>query len=327
MARYIVQRVLFTVPVLLGAVLFSFVVLQLAPGDPALVFLGQDASPEEIARIRRVLGLDEPVWVQFLRYVQRVVQGDLGRSLFLNEDVAALLVSAALATAELALVAFLIACVVGIPLGVLAAVRRGTWVDTLITFSTQLGVTLPVFWVAIVLMYVFAVELNWLPAVGKGDALPRALYRAATESPGDLKSAVAHLVLPAVSLAWINLATLTRIVRIAMVEVLDRPYIWTARAKGLSERGVIATHAFRNALIPVVSVMGLQLGNLLGGAVVTESIFGWPGLGRLFASAVSQRDYPLVQGAILLTGIVAVLMSLAVDLLYGVIDPRIRQSG
>ncbi|HXF83713.1 MAG TPA: ABC transporter permease [bacterium] len=321
MARYAGRRLLLLVPVILSAAVVTFALLLLLPGDPALALLGQEASPEELARFRRLLGLDRPVPVQLGLYLWRVAQADFGRSITLDAPVLRLIGATLPATLELATASIVLAVVVGIPLGLLAARRRGTVLDTGTMLLAQLGVSMPVFWLGVLLILLFAVRLNWLPSFGRGAPLLSVLL--AGDGAAALDS-LRHLVLPTVTLAFFNLALLSRLTRWAMLEVLEEDYVRTARAKGQRERVVLSHHALRNALLPIVTIVGLQFGNALGGAVVTETIYGWPGMGRLVVQAIGQRDFPVVQGAVLVLAVLFSLFNLLVDLTYALIDPRIR---
>ncbi|MBM3471604.1 MAG: ABC transporter permease [Armatimonadetes bacterium] len=307
MGRYLFQRLSLLVPVMLGVTLVAFITLHLAPGDPVRVLLGelgQGASQEEIARLRSTLGLDAPLPVQYGRFVWRAAQGDLGRSLRTGAPVLDEVLARAPFTLVVTVASLGIALAIGIPAGVLSAAYRGSAVDHAAMLLALMGVSLPVFWLGLLLMLVFALALGWLPASGFGTWK--------------------HLVLPAVTLGLASSALIARMTRSSLLEVLGQDYIRTARAKGLSGRIVLLRHALRSALIPIVTVVGLQLGGLLGGAVLTETVFAWPGLGRLAVGAIYSRDAPLVQGTILFTAIAFVLINLAVDLLYAMLDPRIR---
>ncbi len=324
MLRYTLKRLLLLVPLLLGVVVVVFALMRLVPGDPAVVFLGQDATPEAVAQLRKSLDLDKPWPVQLGRYIANVARGDLGDSIFRGESVMAAIASRLPATVEVAVAALLIAVLVGLPLGVLAALRRGSPIDVGSMVFAQLGVSMPVFWLGILLMFWFAVELNWLPAVGRGESLHHALFAALGGRPGVLGESLRHLALPAFALALNSAAVMSRLVRTSMLDVLQVEYVRAARGKGVANRRVIVTHALRNALLPVVNVIGLRFGALLGGAVLTESIFGWPGLGQLVVTAISQRDFPLVQGIVLVFALMFALVNLAVDLVTAALDPRMR---
>ena len=321
MLRYLARRLLLLVPVILGAALIAFALLLLIPGDPAIALLGQEVSGPELARFRHILGLDRPIPVQFGLYVWRIVHGDFGRSITLHEPVLRLIRSTLPATLELAIASLLLSISVGIPLGLLAARRRGGVLDTGTMLLAQLGVSMPVFWLGVLLILLFAVKLDWLPSFGRGPAL---LGAVASGNLANVLDSLQHLILPAFTLAAFNLALLTRLTRWALLEVLEEDYVRTARAKGQTERAVIYRHALRNALLPIITIIGLQFGNALGGAIVTETIYGWPGMGRLVVQAIGQRDFPVVQGAVLILALLFSLVNVAVDLAYGLADPRIR---
>ncbi len=324
MLFYAGQRLLLFVPMALGMVVVTFSLMLLVPGDPAALLLGQDASASAIAETRRNLGLDQPWWWRLGAYIGLLLQGDLGRSLFQNQPVAALIASRLGATLELALAALLVAIVLGLLLGVIAAANRGTSLDIGCMLVAQIGVSMPVFWLGILMMLWFAVQLQWFPAVGRETPLLEAAAAALSGRPQALLTALSHLVLPAVTLGLNGAAIISRLVRASMLEVLGEDFVRTAYAKGLRRWRVLIFHALRNALLPIVSVIGLRFGALLGGAVLTEAIFGWPGLGQLTITAISQRDIPLVQGIVLTFAMMFATVNLAVDLLYAAIDPRVR---
>jgi peptide/nickel transport system permease protein len=302
--RYVLKRVVLALPVLLGVSVVVFVAIRLIPGDPAQLMAGQAATQEVVQQIRQSLGLDQPVPVQYLYFLRNVVRGDLGRSLFNGAPVVEELAQRFPRTVRLALASMAVASLIGIPAGILAATRRSTWVDTTVMLVALAGVSVPVFWLGLNLILLFSVRLQWLPSFGYET------WR--------------HLVLPSLTLGAASAAIVARMTRSAMLEVLGQDYVRTARAKGLAERVVVSRHALRNALIPVVTVLGLQLGTLLSGAVLTETVFAWPGIGRLLVEAVLARDYPIIQGATLLIAATFVVLNVAVDVLYGLLDPRIR---
>jgi peptide/nickel transport system permease protein len=302
--RYVAKRLVLALPVLVGVSVVVFAAIRLIPGDPAQIMAGQAATQEVVAEIRRSLGLDQPLPVQYLYFLRNAVRGDLGQSLFNGAPVVEELAQRFPRTVRLALASIFVASLIGIPAGILAATRRQSWVDTFVMAVALVGVSMPVFWLGLNLILVFSVRLGWLPAFG------HETWR--------------HLVLPSVTLGAASAAIVARMTRSAMLEVLGQDYVRTARAKGLAERVVVNRHALRNALIPVVTILGLQLGTLLSGAVLTETVFAWPGIGRLLVDAVLARDYPIIQGAILLIATTFVLLNVAVDVLYGFLDPRIR---
>ncbi|HEV8353776.1 MAG TPA: ABC transporter permease [bacterium] len=321
MLRYTVRRLLLLVPVIFGAAVIAFTLLLFIPGDPAVALLGQNVSGPELERFRHLLGLDRPVVVQLGLYLWRMLRGDFGESITLHTPVLRLLVSTLPATLELAAASLLLAIGLGIPMGLLAARRRGGLVDTGTMVVAQLGVSMPVFWLGVLLILLFAVRLDWLPSFGRGEPLLSAI---ASGNLPVVTDSVLHLILPAVTLAFFNLALLSRLTRWAVLEVLEEDYVRTARAKGQRERIVVYRHALRNALLPIITIIGLQFGNALGGAVVTETIYGWPGMGRLVVQAIGQRDFPVVQGAVLVLALLFSLVNVAVDLTYAYVDPRIR---
>jgi peptide/nickel transport system permease protein len=289
-----------------------FLLIHLIPGDPVSVMLGPDASPSQIQATRAALGLDRPIHEQLFTFYGRVLRGDLGHSYFLDRPVTRALAERAEPTIVLTLCALLVAVAIGVPSGIVAAAHRGSWWDRLLMFLSLLGVCIPGFWLSLNFIFLFAVRLGWLPAAG---------YASIWTDP---RAALTYMVLPAVSLGFNQSALIARISRSCMLDVLQQDYIRTARAKGLAPRVVTYVHAFRNALVPVVAVIGITTAILIGGAVVTEIVFNIPGLGRLIISAILRRDYPVVQGVVLVTAAAYVIINLVVDLLYAFIDPRIR---
>jgi peptide/nickel transport system permease protein len=301
--RYVLGRVAQLVPTLIGVSLFTFVLIRLS-GDPVALLVAPDATEAERAAFRQALGLDRPIVEQYLHYVAALVRGEFGRSFWQGEPALQVVLARFPATLELSLTAIGIVLAVGIPAGVLSAVRRASIVDHVTMAAVALGQSVATFWLGLMLILVFAVGLRMLPPSGYGTAQ--------------------QLVLPAITLAAYYLAVTTRLTRSGMLEVLNQDYIRTARAKGLTERRTVFRHAFRNALIPITTVLGLQVGDLLAGAVVTETVFAWPGVGTLVLDAIMRRDYPVVQAAIILLAVVYAVLNLLVDLLYGVLDPRVR---
>lgn len=332
MLRYIIRRFLTIIPVLIGVSILVFGFIRLIPGDPATVMLGERATPESVARVRQQLGLDKPVYEQYLIYVSHALRGDLGMSILRQEPVTRELARRFPATIELSLAAILFALLVGVPSGILSATRRGSWIDSFSMLVALVGVSLPIFWLGLMLSFVFAVLLHWLPTSGRLTATME--YHPITNlvildsllqgNPTLLGDALRHLVLPAVALGTIPMAIIARMTRSAMLEVLGQDYIRTAQAKGLPPRTVILRHALRNALLPVITVIGLQVGILLAGAILTETIFAWPGIGRWIVEAIYARDYPIVQGVTLFIASIFVLVNLTVDVLYALVDPRIH---
>jgi len=325
MLRYLIRRLLQMIVVLLGIALLVFSLLHLVPGDPAAVLLGQQATAQDIARLRLALGLDRPLWYQFVEYTGRALRGDLGASISLGGERVTALVAARLpATLELAVAAMALAVAVGVPVGVLCAVRQYSVVDLVSMSVTQVGVSMPVFWLGILFILLFSLELRWFPTFGRGDPITSAVAALLRGDPGPFVDSVRHLALPALTLACTAVVLIARMVRSTMLEVLGQDYIRTARSKGLAGRTVTYRHALRNALLPVITIMGLQAGALLGGAVVTETIFGWPGLGQLLINAIGQRDFPVIQGATMVIALLFSAINLTVDVTYAWLDPRIR---
>ena len=304
MARYLVRRLLLTIPVLLGVATLVFALIHLVPGDPAQAMLGEGASQEEVERLRRALGLDRPLLTQYTAFLGGLVQGDLGTSFRYNTPVTDQILARLGNTALLAFAAMGVAIVFAIPLGIIAAVFRGRAPDHVAMTVALAGISMPNFWLGPLLAILFAVYLGWLPVSGTGS--------------------VAHLVLPAVTLGAALSAILARMTRASLLEELRELYVLAARARGLSGARAVLRHAFRNSLIPIVTIIGLQFGAVLTGTIITETIFSWPGLGRLLIQAINFRDYPLVQGCILFISVTYVVMNLLTDLTYGLLDPRIR---
>lgn len=312
MGRYLMYRLMSAIPILLIVSLVSFLIIFLVPGDPASEIAGPGATADEVARIRQSLGLDQHVGIQMLTWYRRLLQGDLGQSILLNRSVATAILERAPVTLSLALLALTISVSLALVLGVVAAVKQNTWVDQSAMTMALLGLSLPDFWVGLVMIYLFAVLLGWFPTGG---------YVELTKGVGPwLRS----LIMPAAALGLAQLGLLARITRAAMLEVLRQDYVRTARAKGVPERRVINTHALANTLIPVVTVIGIMVGILLGGAVVVESVFALPGVGRLIIGAIQRRDYPVIQGGLLLTASIYVFVNILVDVLYAWLDPRVR---
>jgi len=311
---YLARRLLLLVPVLVGVSVVVFLVLHLSPGDPAEIMLGSQATQEDLARLRRELGLTEPLHVQYVHWVAHVARGDLGRSIWMKRPVLDEVLNRYKATLVLTASGLLLSTVGGIILGVASAVRPHSFLDRMSAVTSLFGASMPVFWLGIVLMVVFSLWLGWLPASGMW----------APYGEGGLRDLLAHLVLPAVTLAAASLTIIARLTRSTMLEILNQDYIRTARAKGLVEQRVVFRHGLKNALIPIVTVVGVQAGYLLGGAVLTETVFAWPGVGLLMVQGILARDFPLVQGCVLVIALTFVLINLAVDLLYAWLDPRIQ---
>lgn len=313
MVRLILRRLIASIPVLLGASFLVFAAVRLAPGDPARTIVGEAATVEQVQAVRRQLGLDRPMGEQFLQFLGRTLQGDLGTSLRTNEKIARELGARIPYTLMLTASSLALAALLGVAAGVLAAVRRATLWDSLAMGLSLIGVSMPVFWLGFLLMLLFAITLPRL--LGTGPLLP-------PTGAGTWR----HLVMPTLTLAAYSMAVIARMTRSAMLEVLGKDFIRTARAKGVPGASVILRHALRNALIPVVTIVGLQVGNLIGGAVLTETVFAWPGVGGYLINGILFRDYPVVQGTVLFVTTAFVLVNLVVDLFYGALDPRIRFS-
>jgi peptide/nickel transport system permease protein len=324
-SRYIAQRLLHTLLVLVGVSLLTFALIHMTPGDPVLVMLGTDATPGELERLRHLLGLDQPLYVQYVQYLGNLLTGQMGDSIFQHQPVSKLIGDRFPATVELTVAAMSIAVIVGMLTGVISAVMPYSAFDITAMFIALAGVAMPVFWLGMLAILLFSLQLGWLPSFGRGEPLIQAIqYWVRTGDPSDVVDSLKHLILPALTLGAFSAALISRLVRSSLLEVLGQDYVRTARAKGIARMPVIARHALPNALIPVVTVIGLQVGTLLGGAVLAETIFAWPGIGRLLIQAISQRDYPLVQGIVIVTALVVSLINLAVDLLYAAINPRVR---
>ena len=312
MTAYLARRILALIPVMVVVVTIVFLIIHLIPGDPVSVMLGPDATPAQIDATRQAMGLDRPIHEQLFLFYARILRGDLGRSYFLDRPVTQALWERAEPTLMLTFSSLLVAVLIGVPSGIVAGAYQGSRWDRALMFFALLGVCIPGFWLSLNFIYLFAVRLGWLPAAGYASIFV------------DPVAALRYMVLPAVSLGFSQSALIARISRSCMLEALQQDYIRTARAKGLSHATVTWVHAFRNALVPVVTVIGITMAILIGGAVVTEIVFNIPGLGRLIISAVLRRDYPVVQGVILATATAYVLINLGVDMLYVFIDPRIR---
>jgi peptide/nickel transport system permease protein len=302
--RYVLAKLLLTIPLLLGVTFLLFVIGQLTPGDPVLIMLGERAPEEEIVRLRDALGLDQPWYIQYFQFVGNALKGDLGISYRSKLPVTGEVLSRMPATAELAGCALLFAVVLGLSMGIISAVKRNTWVDRLAIVIAMFGSSMPVFWSGLLLIVFFAVTLGWLPASGRGTPY--------------------HLIMPSIALGAGAAALIARITRSSMLESLNQDYVRTARAKGLSENVVILGHALRNALIPVVTVVGLQIGALMAGAVLTETVFSWPGIGFLTVQAIGQRDFPVLRATVLMVATIFTLINLGLDVLFVQLDPRIK---
>lgn len=312
MLSFIVRRIITTIPVMAFVALFVFSLLYIAPGDPAAVIAGDQATPADVEKIRQSLGLDRPYLVRFAEWLFRVLQGDLGTSIFTSLPVTQLIAQRIEPTVSLMVLTLIFAVVVAVPMGVIAAWRAGTWMDKSAMAFAVLGFSIPVFVVGYLLAYVFALKLDWLPVQG---------YTPIAEGVWPW---LRNLILPSVTLGLVYIALIARITRATMLEVLQQDYIRTARSKGLGQRSVLFLHALKNAAVPIVTIIGIGIALLIGGAVVTESVFAIPGLGRLTVDAILRRDYPVIQGVVLMFSFVYVLVNLLIDLVYTLVDPRIR---
>jgi peptide/nickel transport system permease protein len=335
MLRFVIRRLLLLIPILIGLSILIFLYLRALPGSPAIALLGERATPETVAAIEREYGLDEPIYVQYWRYTKNVIlEFDLGTSSTTRQTVTDELKRRFPATIELAIGAMIFATIFGIPLGFIAAKKYGTWIDHTSLFASLIGISIPIFFLAIILKYIFAVRLGWLPSVGRQDVLLRAehptnfyiLDAIITRNWDAFVDAIKHLILPAIALGTIPLAIIARITRASVLDVQNEDYVRTARAKGVAPHTVDRRHVFRNALLPITTIVGLQVGLLLSGAVLTEKVFAWPGVGSWLVDAIENRDYAVLQGGILFLAIVFVFVNLFVDIAYAFINPRIRLS-
>lgn len=323
MSRYIVRRLLQSIIVILGVTLLSFLTLHLA-GDPTYLYVSERASTQEIEETRIKLGFDKPLPVQYFNFLGGLVRGDLGNSIRSRKPAVDLVMERLPATLELTFFAMIISTLIAIPIGIISATKRGTSVDGSIMLVAMLGQSIPGFWLGIMLILSVGLQLKWLPISGHVGVIDVALKGSWSEAIANIPEAIRYLILPGITVGLFSLARNARLVRSSMLEVLSQDYVTTARSKGLAERVVILKHAFRNALIPVVTMLGLEFGFLLGGVVVTETVFSWPGVGRLVTNAITQRDIPVVQAAVVLFSVMFILLNLLVDLLYAQLDPRIR---
>ncbi|WP_043835909.1 ABC transporter permease [Muricoccus aerilatus] len=312
MLAYTLRRIVATIPVMAVVALFVFSLLYISPGDPAAVIAGDQATPADVERIRASLGLDRPYLVRFAEWAWNIMRGDLGTSIFTNLPVSTMIQQRIEPTLSLMIITLILAVCIAVPMGVIAAWKNGTWIDRLVMGFAVLGFSVPVFVVGYLLAYVFALELDWLPVQGY-TPLSRGVW-----------PWFQNLILPAIALGGVYIALIARITRATMLEVLQQDYIRTARAKGVAQPGILFLHALKNAAVPIVTVIGIGVALLIGGAVVTESVFAIPGLGRLTVDAILRRDYPVIQGVILLFSFTYVLVNLIIDLLYTLFDPRIR---
>lgn len=329
---YSIRRILMLIPVLVGMSIIVFSIIRAIPGDPALTILGEKASPQAIADIREALGLNNPWYIQYFDYMKNILSGDLGVSLHTNAKITDEILPYLAATTELTIVSMLIAVFVGVNAGILSAWRQNSWFDYCAMLIALIGVSMPIFWLGLMEQWVFAQELKWLPSSGRDNSRNPVeaithFYILDTMLAGrwdQFWEVTKHLILPGIALGTIPMAIIARITRSSMLEVMRADFVRTARAKGLSQFWVVYKHALKNAMIPVLTVIGLQTGLLLGGAVLTETIFSWPGVGRYIVTAIGNRDYPVIQSGILVIATIFVLINLLVDLLYAYIDPRIK---
>ncbi|WP_289137007.1 ABC transporter permease [uncultured Brevibacillus sp.] len=314
MLRLILRRLVDLIPTLLVVATTVFIITRMIPGDPAAVLLGPQASPDEIAKMRESLGLNQPMYLQYIDFLGSLLQGDLGTSLGYHQPVLSLILERFPNTLLLSVCALAIALLIGIPAGIISATKQYSAWDYTVMILSLVGVSMPIFWLGVMLVLYFSVHLGWLPATGMGSL---------SEGFG---SVITHLVLPSIALSTIPMATFARITRSSMLEVIRQDYIKTARAKGLREFFVVWKHALKNAMTPLLTVMGMQISSMLGGAVLTETIFSWPGMGRLVVDAIENRDFVVVQGTVLFIAVIFVLINLLVDILYTVVNPRVNLS-
>jgi peptide/nickel transport system permease protein len=305
MTQYIIRRFLQMIPITLGILTLVFSLIHLIPGDPAAAIAGEGARPEDIAQVRKALGLDLPLWKQYLNYLGGLARGDLGRSFRTNESVAREIRARYPATIQLAFGAMFVALLVAFPLGVISAIYRNSWIDNVARFFALIGVSMPSFWFGPLLIIAFAINVTWFPVSGR-------------------EAGLRSLVLPSLTMGLALAAILTRMIRVSLAEELTQLYFTTAIAKGVTRKRAIFAHALKNAMIPVITVLALQFGSLLTGAIITEQIFSWPGLGRLLIQSITSRDYPQVQASILVIALTYIMVNFISDLLYGVVDPRIK---
>lgn len=331
MLKYVIKRILLAIPVLLGVSIIVFLIMRVFSADPAPVVLGQHATAEAMEAWRDANGLNDPIVIQYFNFLTGALTGNLGESYYTHTPVTDELLSRFPATVELALVAIVIAAVLGVALGVVSATHKNSPIDGLATIVALVGVSMPIFWLGVLLIILFAGVLHVLPSSGRIDPLLQpvggtGLYLIDTLLMGDFEAfsdAAAHIVLPALALSMYSMAVITRMTRSSMLETLNEDYVRTARAKGLKKRRVDIHHALRNAMLPVTTVIGLQLGSLLGGAMLTETVFAWPGIGKYVVDSILKSDFPVVQGAVLLIGVIFIVINLVVDVIYAYLDPRI----
>ena len=319
MSSYIIRRLLQLIPLLIGISLISFFVMHLAPGDPTALFIDPNVNPTELARVKANWGLDQPIYIQYGKWLINAVKGDFGRSYITSQPVIAEIGERLPATLLLMISSMILTLLISIPIGVYSAVKKGSWFDNFFTVFSFAGMAIPSFWLGLMLMLLFSVQLDWLPAVGMFNPLMKhthPLYRAL--------DVMVHMILPLITMTILSLAGISRYQRAAMLEVLNQDFIKVARAKGLPERVVIFKHALRNALIPIVTILGLSLPDLFGGAFIIETVFAWPGMGRLGVQSIFQRNYPDIMGIVMLSAVLIILGNLLADMGYALVDPRIR---
>ena len=304
MVQYLIRRILQVIPITLGILTLIFSLIHLIPGDPALQIAGENAGPEDVARVRKDLGLDKPLWEQYVTYLRNLLRGDLGRSFRTQESVATEIFARYPATIQLAIGGMIVGLLVAFPLGILSAIYRNSWIDNVARFFALIGVSMPSFWFGPLLIILFSIHLQWFPVSGRDHGLR-------------------SLVLPSLTMGLALAAILTRMIRVSLAEELTQLYVTTAMAKGVTRKRAIFRHALRNALIPVITIVGLQFGSLLTGAIITEQIFSWPGLGRLLITSITTRDYPQVQASVMVIAMTYIMINLVTDVVYGMVDPRI----
>lgn len=325
MLRYISRRLIQMIPLLIGISILVFLLVHLSPGDPVRMLLGEEATNEDVARLNAVYGFDQPLTTQYFRWAKKAVRGDLGVSIRQGIPVSTLIRERLGATLELAFMSVLIAVLLGIPFGVFAATRRGTFWDYSSMMIALIGVSMPGFWLGLILLSYVALPVDALPMFGREGSIFKGLWILVTQFRADeLITGLRYIILPALSIGTSMMAIIARLTRSSLLEVLGKDYIRTAQAKGLSRRVVVVKHGLRNALLPVITIVGIQFGAMLGGAVVTETVFAWPGVGRLIINAISQRDFPIIQGGVLMMAIIFTLVNLGVDISYAIVNPRIR---
>ncbi|MDI3548219.1 MAG: peptide/nickel transport system permease protein [Halanaerobiales bacterium] len=334
MLSYVIRRILYLIPLLIAISIVVFLMIHLIPGDPVEIMLGEKGAAEDIARLRAELGLDKPLYIQYGKFFSNLLHGDLGRSIRNHNKVSKEIAASFPATIELTILSMIIATIIGVLAGVISAIKKYSWVDNLTMVGALLGISMPVFWVGMMLMLIFSWKLGWLPISGRIDLQTNLeavtqfylLDSILTRNWAAFKSTFLHLILPSLTLATIPLAMIARMARSTTLEILNQDYIRTARAKGLPEKVVIWKHVLQNSLIPVVTIIGLQFGSFLGGAVLTETVFARPGVGRLLINGILGRDFPVIQGAVLVIATFFVFINLAVDILYAYLNPRISYS-